>query len=278
MNEPEAQLVPEVPVVAAPGAGASAEGSLPALKAYLAQLLNRYTAEHPEVIATQKRIARLESEMSASGAPPAAPPPEAPPEEPGVATTNTDILVSDLAAQVAAMDRDIKNLEERHEQIRSQIGVYQSRVEKIPEVEQELQSLERDYDLISRYYSELLNRKLEAETAGAVERKWQEEQFKILDPAQVPQKPEFPKPSFFLAVGTLIGLGAGLAVAFLLEVADPTVKNLRQLEGLLPYPVLLTLPRMKEPRMRFRRRSNSPIPPASPPSEEEDEAALSAAS
>ncbi len=174
------------------------------------------------------------------------------------------------------MDRDIQSLEERYEQIRGQIGVYQNRVEKIPEVEQKLQSLERDYALRSRYYSELLSRKLEAETAGAVEQKWQEDQFKILDPAQIPDKPESPKPTLFLMLGTLVGLGAGLAVAFLVEVADPTVKNLRELEALLPYPVLLTLPQLKAPRKRFRR-WGAPIPP-SPTSQATDEEQLPAAS
>jgi hypothetical protein len=277
MNEPEAQLIPDVPAVEGPSQGPPGSASLSALQAYLAQLLTRYTSEHPEVVATQKRIARLEMEMSAAAAidaPLAALEPKAPP----VATaTSTDFLFSDMTAQIAAVDRDIANLEARYDQIRGQIGIYQTRVEKIPEVEQELQSLERDYDLISKYYSELLSRKLEAETAGAVERRWQEEQFKILDPAQVPENAEFPKPSVFLLVGTLVGLGAGLAAAFLVEVADPTVKNLRELEALLPYPVLLTLPRMKEPRKRSRRRADSPIPPSSP-SKGADEDELSAAS
>jgi polysaccharide chain length determinant protein (PEP-CTERM system associated) len=274
MNEPEAQLIPELPVSTADSPAGAGGDSLPALKAYLAQLLTRYTAEHPEVVATQKRIARLEAEGAS-----AAPAPEPSPEpSPGSAPeAATDFLVSDLTAQIAAVDRDILNLEERHEQVRNQIGVYQTRVEKIPEVEQELLSLERDYSLISRYYSELLSRKLEAETAGAVEKKWQEEQFKILDPATVPEKAEFPKPSAFLLFGTLIGLGAGFAAAFLLEVADPTVKNLRELEALLPYPVLMTLPRLKERRRRFRRRTGAPMPPA-PPASRRDENELSAAS
>jgi len=273
MDEPEAQLIPNVDATAQ---GPPAPDYLPALKAYLAQLLTRYTAEHPEVVATQKRIDRLEREISAA-APPVGPDPEAAPEEPSPATS-TDLMVSDMTAQMAAVDRDIENLEARHEQIRAQIGVYQARVEKIPEVEQELQSLERDYELISRYYSELLSRKLEAETAGAVERKWQEEQFKILDPAQIPEKPDFPKPTVFLLLGTLVGLGVGLAGAFLVEVADPTVKNLRELEALLPYPVLLTLPRLKEPRRRFRRRRGAPIPPSPPPPQGTDEEELPAAS
>ncbi len=274
MNEPEAQLIPDGTAAAGPSAGPPGAASLASLRAYLAQLLTRYRPEHPEVVATEKRIARLEDEMSAAAAlePPApAPEPEAAPiEEATASAPSTDFIVSDVTAQIASVDRDIANLEDRYGQISSQIGVYQARVEKIPEVEQELQSLERDYDLISRYYSELLSRKLEAETAGAVEKRWQEEQFKILDPAQVPENAEFPKPSVFLLVGTLIGFGAGLAAAFLVEVADPTVKNLRELEALLPYPVLLTLPRLKEPR-RFRRRADSPIPPSSPPPSDADE-------
>lgn len=284
MNEPEAQLIPDLPAEGS-AQGPPGVASLPALQAYLAQLLTRYTAEHPEVMATRKRIARLESEMSAAAAtaaaeaPPVAPEAEEAPEGPLPATaTSMDFLVSDMTAQIAAVDRDIAKLEDRYDQIQGQIGIYQTRVEKIPEVEQELQSLERDYQLISKYYSELLSRKLEAETAGAVEKRWQEEQFKILDPAQVPENASFPNPSVFLLVGTLIGLGVGLAAAFLVEVADPTVKNLRELEALLPYPVLLTLPRMKGQRKRFRRRGDSPIPPSSPPPKDADADELQAAS
>jgi polysaccharide chain length determinant protein (PEP-CTERM system associated) len=272
MSESEAQLVPAVPTATAELDSASPGGaSLPALKGYLAQLLTRYKEEHPEVVATKTRIARLEAEEAASAA--SAPPAEevAPPAEDAASAGVSDFLLSDLTAQVAAVDRDVQALEARYDQIGKQIEVYQTRVEKIPEVEQELQSLERDYSLISRYYSELLSRKLEAETAGAVERKWQEEQFKVLDPAQVPQKPVSPKPMVFLLLGILVGLGAGVGAAFLAEIADPTVKNLRELEALLPYPVLLTLPRLKEPRRRFRRRRSSPIPPSPTPQTDEEE-------
>jgi polysaccharide chain length determinant protein (PEP-CTERM system associated) len=276
MSEPEAQLVPAVPVATEGSSAQPGGNSLPALKAYLAQLLTRYKAEHPEVVATQKRIARLEADAAANGVP--APAEVTTPPAPAAAPVNTeDLQASDLKAQVAAADRDIQSLQTRYDQIAGNIGIYQSRVEQIPAVEQELQSLERDYDLISKYYSELLNRKLEAETAGAVERKWQEEQFKILDPAQVPEKPESPKPSIFLMLGTLVGLGAGIGVAFLMEILDPTVKNMRELEAILPYPVLLTLPRLKEPRRPFRSRGRSPIPP-SPTSQTTDEEELQAAS
>jgi polysaccharide chain length determinant protein (PEP-CTERM system associated) len=280
MNEPEAQLIPDVLTTSEEPGPPGPAASLAALKDYLAQLQTRYKEQHPEVIATKRRIERLELEARAEAALAAEPAPEPPPApelaaEPS-APASSDFLVTDLTAQVAAADRDIENLEARLTEVQRQIGRYQTRVEKIPEVEQELQSLERDYEMISRYYSELLNRKLEAETAGAVEKKWQEEQFKILDPAQIPETAEFPQPSVFLMVGTLIGLGAGLALGFLLEMMDPTVKNLREMESLLPYPVLLTLPQVKERRKLLRRRRAEPIPPA--PGSPEESSELSAAS
>ena len=95
------------------------------------------------------------------------------------------------------------------------------------------------------YYAQLRSRKLEAQTAGDVEQRWDEDQFRILDPAQLPEKVSYPDPSLFLLVGTGAGLGAGLGLGFLLEVLDSSVKSQRQLEVLLPYPVVLTLPLMK---------------------------------
>jgi polysaccharide chain length determinant protein (PEP-CTERM system associated) len=278
MNEPEAQLIPDVLTTAPEPGPIGPAASLPALKDYLAKLRTRYKEQHPEVVATKRRIERLEAEVQAEAPPAPEPETEAASERSSEATaaSSNDFLVTDLTAQVAAGDRDIEKLEARLTEVQGQIGSYQTRVEKIPEVEQELQSLERDYEMISRYYSELLSRKLEAATAGAVEQKWQEEQFKILDPAQVPETAEFPNPSVFLLVGTLVGLGAGLGLGFFVEVMDPTVKNLREMESLLPYPVLLTLPQVKERRKLLRRRRAEPIPPAPASSEETSE--LSAAS
>ena len=258
MNEPEAQLVPAIP---SGGIQTSTEPSnLIQLKQYLANLRTRYTEEHPEVQTTLVRIARLEREQALASQPQAPdifsgtePPPvdrdggdgaEPPLQAPN--TFSTDIMVTDLRAQLAAANQDIRAMQTANSEIQRKIADYQTRVERIPVVEQELQSLERDYNLISRYYSELLSRKLEAETAGAVEREWQE-QFSIIDPAQVPESAASPNASFFLLAGTAIGLGAGLVGAFLLEVADPSVKSLRELESLLPYPVLLTVPEMKVP-------------------------------
>ena len=278
MSEPEAQLIPAFPTAGTqPSATPSTLGPL---KQYLAQLRTRYTDEHPEVQATIARITRLEEAASpAEIAAPSAdterpllsedtevaqdtPTPSVEPQ-----SLPADIMVTDLRAQLAAANNEIRLMQEEYAEVRRKIAEYQARVERIPEVEQELHALERDYRLMGNYYGELLSRKLQAETAGAVERKWQE-QFTIIDPAQLPRSATSPDASLFLLAGTAVGLGAGLLGAFLLEVLDPSVKSLRQLEALLPYPVLLTLPQVKlqtTGRQSTREPTREPTPTGTSP-------------
>jgi capsular polysaccharide biosynthesis protein len=49
-------------------------------------------------------------------------------------------------------------------------------------------------------------------------------------------------------VGVLAGLGLGLVVAFALEFIDPSIKTVADLEDVVPFPVLATLPHVKTVR------------------------------
>ena len=67
-----------------------------------------------------------------------------------------------------------------------QIGMYQARVEAAPMVEQQLATVQRDYDLEKQQYSDL-SAKLHASTiAESVERNRSGEQFTVLYPASLP--------------------------------------------------------------------------------------------
>jgi capsular polysaccharide biosynthesis protein len=52
----------------------------------------------------------------------------------------------------------------------------------------------------------------------------------------------------FVLIGVLAGLGLGLVVAFALEFIDPSIKTVADLEDVVPFPVLATLPRVKTTR------------------------------
>ncbi|HLC20479.1 MAG TPA: XrtA system polysaccharide chain length determinant [Candidatus Methylomirabilis sp.] len=231
MNDPEAQLLPLDGISDQPSSS-----QLSLLKAQLTALRDRYTEEHPEVKAVKARIEKLEA-MAASG-------------EGGddLAASSESLLIAEIRAQIQGVEADIVNLEERARAGKGEIQRYQLRVEAIPKVEEQLQSLERDYGLVSSYYSQLLSKKLEAETASAVEKRWKGAQFRILDPAYLPETPVYPSLSIFLGLGGLIGLGTGVGLAFAVEFLDHSIKDTEELRALLPYPLLISIPHIPKPK------------------------------
>jgi capsular polysaccharide biosynthesis protein len=133
-------------------------------------------------------------------------------------------------------------------QIKSQIKEYGLRVEKTPQREQELLTLQRDYDNIKESYNSLLNRKLEAEISVNMEKKQKGEQFQIIDYAVLPKKPVSPdlKKLFLLSVAASLGLGAGLI--FLIDFTNTALKDPRDYESQLGLAVLAVIPKLQSRR------------------------------
>ena len=237
MEDPEFSLLPidDEALLTSPQLGQ--------LQAQLTALRSRYTDEHPEVRAVMARIQKLEQEKASSqGAD-------------GTAVPSESLIVSEIKAQIQAVETDISNLVSREGEAKREIERYQSRVEMIPKVEEDLQTLERDYSLVNSYYSQLLSKKLEAETASAVEKRWKGLQFRILDPAHLPETPVYPRLSMFLGMGFLMGLGAGVALVFAVEFLDHSIKDTEELRALLPFPLLISIPHIPKPNRRARKRA-----------------------
>ena len=78
--------------------------------------------------------------------------------------------------------------------------------------------------------------------AQNLERDQQGEQFRVLDPANLPDKPSFPNRPMFALGGLGGGLGLGLGLAFLMELKDSSFKNERDVEVALQLPVLAMIP------------------------------------
>ena len=205
--------------------------NLDQLDAQLKRLQTRYTDQHPDIIRLKERIADLEKE------------PEAPIRN----------------RQIEDMKREIKTLEGEISDIQKQIKIYEVRVEETPKREQELLSLRRDYDNINENYNSLLARKLEAELAVNLEKKQQGEQFRIIDPARVPEKPSGAdmKKIFLLFIAAGLGIGGGLV--FLLEYLDSSFRKPDDIESHLGLPVLATVPAILHPREVRMKRLNQAL-------------------
>lgn len=216
--------------------------NLEQLKQELANLKNKYTDRHPDVIRLSKKIADLETK-----------------NEKKAGKTVEDLLDSSkLLANRTGVDlliteqyeikREIAGLQQGISELNSQTKKYQARVENTPKREQELMSLRRDYQNIQKVYNSLLNRKLEAEIAVNMEKRQKGEQFRIIDFARLPEKPISPdmKKLFLLCLAAGLGIGGGFV--FLFYFFDTSFRKPEEVESALGVPVLATLPAIYHPK------------------------------
>jgi len=202
------------------------------LKTQLASLEARYTQRHPDVISLKEKIADLESKEKTDLK-----------EVQGVPEDRSITRVEiNLANQLREIELEIANLKTEAAQLHSQMKRYQIHVENTPKREQELMSLNRDYSNVQETYNSLLSRKLEAEIAVNLERKQKGEQFRILDPANVPIRPFKPDIRRILLMTVGLGFALGCGLAYLRETMDTSFRRPEDVEELLQIPIIASLP------------------------------------
>jgi len=64
----------------------------------------------------------------------------------------------------------------------------------------------------------------------------------LADPAPVPDTPTRPKPKLYLLIGALLGLAAGVALAFIVERLDTRLRGVEEVEEAFGQPVLARIP------------------------------------
>jgi polysaccharide chain length determinant protein (PEP-CTERM system associated) len=216
------------------------EQQLVVLQTRLTNLQSVYTEDHPDVIRAKHDIAVLQKKIADSEGPnnPAG-------GSRGLKTSIEPSQIQLLRAQVHSDDVMIAAKTKEQEQIRKQINLYQERVQASPAVEEQYKELTRGYQTASDSFNELQKKRDNSEMATNLERKQEGEQFSVLDPANLPDKPSFPNRPLFVLGGLGGGLGLGLGLAFLLEMKDTSVKTERDVEFALHLPVLAMVPEIE---------------------------------
>lgn len=237
LNSQATSREPSVVVISGNQQANSDSASPAELRSQLEALQSRYTDKHPDIQRLKKQIADLEASQNAN---------------PG----GQNRIPFEMRQQIAEAQREVQSIEGEIDSMRVQISDYQNRVENIPKREQELLGLRRDYENIQATYESLLTRKLEADIAVNMERKQKGEQFRIVDPARVPQRPIEPnmKKLFVFTIAAGLGLGCGLAI--LLEFGIPTYRRPDEIEDQYELPVLVSIPALLQPKQLFLKKVN----------------------
>jgi polysaccharide chain length determinant protein (PEP-CTERM system associated) len=216
---------------------------LNALKRELVSIQTKMKETHPDVVDLKKKIAALESQV------------EGRPDGEGIVVKNlrpprldpdTERFYRQLTEQYNNAVLEARRLKDEEGNLKKQIGLYQRKIEDTPKQEQELALLTRDYDLLKTNYQSLLDKKLQAQMGENLERKQKGEQFIILDPAVLPEKPIKPDRNRILLIGGVLGIVLGIGLTWVRESLDQSFRTVSDLEEDLGIPVLATIPNLKE--------------------------------
>jgi type III secretory pathway component EscR len=108
--------------------------------------------------------------------------------------------------------------------------------------EQQLADVNRMYEDSKANYESLLQRKTQSELASNLETRQQGEQFRVLDPASLPQRPE--GRILIVVVGWAAGLYLGVALLVLRTKLDKTVHGREDIAAVTDLPILARIPRI----------------------------------
>ncbi len=257
----DAAAASDSPASNQPGPSAPANPPLAAAKRQLQDLELRLKPAHPDIVRARKTVEDLEkkaeadaaaAELSALGRAPVA-------QAKGALAPNPNDPVRRIQSvreEMDTLDQQIALKETEQTRLHAVIADYQRRVDATPTRESELTELTRDYSTIQAMYRSLLGKNEDAKISANLERRQIGEQFKVLDPARLPQQPFSPDRPKIVALGAFLGLSLGVGLVAFLEYRDTTLKTDEDVLIALALPVLALVPTMRtaEELQRLRRR------------------------
>lgn len=216
------------------------EKQLSDLQLRLSKLRSEFTDSYPDVVILRDQIRDLEGKISESK-----PQIESQKIESTSASEMQIKRLNDLSGQIKFVSTEIETLKDRRAKMLNLIKEYERRIESTYQNEMELSSLVRDYDISKANYETLLSKKLNAKMSENLEKRQQGEQFKVIDPANLPINPYMPNRMKITLIGSLCSgiLGAGLILLF--EYLYPYFRKPEDFQQVSALPLLSTIPKFR---------------------------------
>ena len=199
-------------------------------------LLLQFTPRHPQVIKKEQDLAAITSLLKRLSV-----------QNPGARDQLPivdDATVAQTVGQVEANELEIATLSADEQRLKVAITQSETRLGRIPEREQQLAAMQRDYDLLKQEYADLKVKQQQSELSADVDRQQEGQRFRLIDPPTLPLTPSSPKRVKISLGGLAGGLLVGFALAFLRDKMDRSLRTEDEVERAFSPPIVIGIPRL----------------------------------
>ena len=215
------------------------------LEGELTRLKQEYREIHPDVVAKEKEVQRVQEEMDQM----IADWKDKIKAKQERLTKHPNLTISAAENEIKLAESEIKRQQRLLEQNEKQIGSIVERINNVPGVEVALSAIERDYQTKKAKYDDLLLQQQKITLGAEAATQQQGEGIEVIDPANLPSKPVAPKRLMLSSLGLGVGLGLGLVLVGIVE--GPrlfTIQNSDDARHYTGLPVLLAVPELLTPQ------------------------------
>ena len=152
------------------------------------------------------------------------------------------------------IEAQVAQLEEQQGLVQQRITEVEAAIRAAPEVEQQLNALERELTQLQDQLTVVTTRKVEAETERTLQQQQQTERFEVLETALVPEYPVSRSRKKTAIMGGVASVIAAVGLAMLLEMINPVIRNSTQIERALGVQTIISVPTIHTRRERRLRR------------------------
>ncbi len=208
-----------------------AERDLQELNRVLVQRKAILSDTHPEIVALKSRIAAIEASITPTVA--------------GAPAGNPQI-----ERQIALINTQITLVQGQIDEARSRIKVLDTSVAETPQVEMQLNALQRQYADLQTQYEMATSKQAEAATGEKLEINRQAERFEVIEQAQVPDAPISPNRMLIAAGGFVGSMALGIGMVVLVEMLDRTIRTPGDMQRRIGLKPIVTVPYIRTERER----------------------------
>jgi len=146
-------------------------------------------------------------------------------------------------AEYAELGLQKEGLDSRLSSLRRTFSAYQRRSDNLPQLQEQQRELQRRVAAAQSTYETLLTRskELEATNDAALSK------VSVVSEAAISEDPVNPDGKVIVAAGAMMGALFGMALAFLLDLKDNTIKNTQEVENMFAYPLHGIVPNLDLP-------------------------------